>query len=189
VKTNKTIEVNGYKYEELSHKVDDFNNLGGAIVKKNCITFVYSDKLREVNPYKLINTNGIWYLVGVEEGVLKNFSFSKVDTLKVIEKTFKEDTLIIKTLKEHSGVWFAQNCLEVEVLVDSSVAHYFLRRDLLPNQKFVEHTDEHLILSTQVAYEEEILKIVRYWIPHIQITFPIYLQEKLEKKLKYYLSL
>jgi predicted DNA-binding transcriptional regulator YafY len=37
VKTNKTIEVNGYKYEELSHKVDDFNNLGGAIVKNNSI--------------------------------------------------------------------------------------------------------------------------------------------------------
>ncbi len=189
VKMNKGIDVKGLKYENLSHKVDNFNNIAAAIVMKLCITFSYSDTVREVHPYKLINTNGIWYLVGVDKGTLKNFSFSKIQMLEVLQQSFKEDADIIKTLKEHKGMWVTQNHIEVVLEVDASVSEYFLRRDLLPHQKVLEHTAEGLVVSTQVAYEEEILKVVRYWIPHITITSPAYLQEKLEKTLKDYLKL
>ena len=189
VRTNKTLEVSGHKYENLSAMVDDFNNIAAAIVNHEHIQFIYKDKPRTVQPYKLINTNGIWYLVGVEEGVLKNFSFSNVTELSVQEEHFQEDEEIIKNLEEHQGVWFTQNHIDVVVEVDASVAKYFLRRDLLPHQKTLKHTEEGLTLSTKVAYEEEIIKVVRYWIPHITITSPTYLQEKLEKTLKEYLNL
>jgi len=186
---NKTMKVQGHKYENLSHRVEDFNCIGSAIVTYKKIQFHYKDKVRVVDPYKLNNLNGIWYLVGVEDGMLKNFSFSSISDLVVTEETFKEDKEIVKNIEEHKGTWFTQNHIEVILEVDASVAHYFLRRDLLPNQATLEQTDEGLILSTQVAYEEEILKIVRYWIPHIRITSPAYLQEKLEKTLKNYLHL
>ena len=68
MRTNKTLEVNGHKYENLSSMVANFNNIAAAIVKHDNIQFRYKDKPRTVQPYKLINTNGIWYLVGVEEG-------------------------------------------------------------------------------------------------------------------------
>jgi predicted DNA-binding transcriptional regulator YafY len=189
VRTNKTLEVSGHTYENLSAMVDDFNNIAAAIVNHTHIQFNYKDKPRTVQPYKLINTNGIWYLVGVEEGILKNFSFSSVTDLLVLEEDFKEDEEIIKNLEEHQGVWFTQNHIEVVLDIDASVSKYFLRRDLLPCQKILENTEEGLTLSAKVAYEEEILQVVRYWIPHIKITSPLYLQEKLEKSLKNYLNL
>ncbi len=189
VRTNKTLEVSGHKYENLSAMVDDFNNIAAAIVNHTHIQFRYKDKPRMVQPYKLINTNGIWYLVGVEEGVLKNFSFSAITNLLVLKEHFKEDEEIIKNLEEHQGVWFTQKHIEVVLEVDASVSKYFLRRDLLPHQKILEHTEEGLTLSIKVAYEEEVIKVVRYWIPHIKIISPIYLQEKLEKTLKEYLNL
>ena len=37
-------------------------------------------------------------------------------------------------------------------------------------------------------YEEEVLKVVRYWIPHIKIVEPDYLQEKLLNGLDLYLK-
>jgi len=188
-RTNKTMEVYGHKYENLSDKVDDFNAIASSIITFTQIQFNYKDKARTVNPYKLNNINGIWYLVGVEDGVLKNFSFSNIVNLTVREEKFKEDKEIVKILEEHQGVWSTQNCLEIVLEVDTTVSEYFLRRDLLPYQNIVEHTEEYLVVSTQVAYEEEILKVVRYWIPHITIRSPKYLQEKLEKSLQNYLNL
>jgi len=169
--------------------VDDFNNIAAAIVNHINIQFIYKNKSRTVQPYKLINTNGIWYLVGVEHSVLKNFSFSSIIDLEVKEEEFTQDDEIVENLEKHQGVWFTQNHIEVVLEIDASVANYFLRRELLPNQQVLEHSDEVLILTTQIAYEEEILKIVRYWIPHIKIKSPLDLQEKVERSLKNYLNL
>jgi len=187
-RTNQTMEVYGHKYENLSDRVDDFNAIASAVIVCAKIRFLYKDNVRVVNPYKLNNINGIWYLVGVEDGVLKNFSFSSIVDLNVMEDKFKQDEEIVKNLKEHQGVWFTQNHIEVRLEIDASVGKYFLRRDLLPNQKVLEQSEEGLTISTQVAYEDEILKIVRYWIPHLKIISPLYLQEKLEKSLKNYLN-
>jgi len=188
VRTSKTMEVHGHSYENLSDRVDDFNAMASAIITLEQIRFTYKDKIRVVHPYKLNNTNGIWYLVGVEEGVLKNFSFSSISSLFVTDEKFIQDDEIVKNLESHQGVWFTQNHIEVVLEVDASVSKYFLRRDLLPNQKTLDHSPDGLVLSTQVAYDEEILKIVRYWIPHIKIISPSYLQEKLEKSLQNYLT-
>ena len=188
-RTNKAMEVHGHTYENLSDRVDDFNAIASAIITFVQIQFLYKDKVRVVNPYKLNNINGIWYLVGVEDGVLKNFSFSSIANLVVMDENFKQDEEIVKILEEQQGVWSTQNRLEVVLEVDASVAPYFLRRDLLPNQNILENTVRGLVVSTEVAYEEEILKVVRYWIPHITIRSPMYLQEKLEKSLKNYLKI
>lgn len=187
-RTNKSMEVRGHKYEDLSQKVDLFNAIAAAIVTHFYISFQYTKKFRKVQPYKLINNNGIWYLVGLEEGVLKNFSFSKIEALETLTETFTEDESILKRLKEHNGLWFSQNYIEVVLEINVSVADYFLRRELLPNQKTLESSADLLILSTQVAYEEEILKVVRYWMPHIVIRSPKYLQDNLEESLKKYLK-
>lgn len=188
-RTNKAMEVHGHTYENLSDRVDDFNAVASAIITFVQIQFLYKDKVRVVNPYKLNNINGIWYLVGVEDGVLKNFSFSSITNLVVMDEKFKQDEEIIKILEEHQGVWSTQNRLEVVLEIDASVAPYFLRRDLLPNQNILENIVRGLVVSAEVAYEEEILKVVRYWIPHIAIQSPMYLQEKLEKSLKNYLKI
>ena len=188
-RTNKTMGVQGNTYENLSHKVDDFNAIASAIITSSNIRFVYKDKLREINPYRLNNTNGIWYLVGMEGDILKNFSFSSISELVVTQEHFEQDEVIMRNLEEHQGTWFAQNHMEVVLKIDASVSKYFLRRDLLPHQKILEHTEEGLLVSTKVAYEEEVIRVVRYWIPHLQVTSPPYLQEKLEKTLKNYLNL
>ena len=73
--------------------------------------------------------------------------------------------------------------------VESEVAGYFSRRDILPNQAIVKTlADGGLLVSTKVAFEEEILKLIRYWIPNVRIISPSYLQDKLEEGLKEYLK-
>jgi len=187
-RVSKTMEVKGHRYEDLSQKVDLFNNIGAAILQHRRITFVYKEKPRIAEPYKLVNTNGIWYMVATQEGVVKNFSLSKIESLVVAEEVFVPDTTIEEILRFNQGLWYTQNPIEVTLVIDASVAEYFLRRDLLPHQQIIEQNDERLIVSAKVAYEEEILKTVRYWIPHMTILSPHTLQEKLEASLRNYLT-
>ena len=54
--------------------------------------------------------------------------------------------------------------------------------------KIVDNTDVYFVVSTNVSFDDEILNIVKQWIPYIEILKPIELQEKLEDVLKKYLE-
>ena len=76
--------------------------------------------------------------------------------------------------------------LEVLLQVDIKVVEYFIKKQLLPYQQIIQKTKTHYVISTKVSFEEEILRIVRYWIPYITILEPIGLQTKLIKQLEAY---
>jgi len=186
-KINSTYLIKGYEYEDLGLKTELFNSLNIAIVKNYTITLTYNDKQRELNPYKLINTDGIWYLSADENNQLKTYTISKISNLTNTDKTFKPNKEFIKIIEQNQDTWFSKDEIEVTLKIDKKAKEYFLRRDLLPHQKIIEQND-NLIVTTRVSYEDEILKIVRYWMPHIKILEPISLQEKLEDSLKQYLK-
>jgi len=141
-----------------------------------------------VNPYKLVNQDDIWYLVADEQGVLKNYSFTKISKLLKTEDSFEPNKEFLNIINKNQANWFSQNSVIVILEIDSIASEYFLRRELLPNQTILKQTKEKLILKTKVSYDEEILKVVRYWIPHIKIIEPEYLQEKLLNELQLYLN-
>ena len=69
------------------------------------------------------------------------------------------------------------------------VASYFKRRDLLPNQVIKkELNDGDLLIETTVGHPDEILPIVRYWIPHVRIVEPRHWQEQMEASLAAYMA-
>ena len=187
-KVNANIEVKGYAYEDMSSKVELFNKTAGAILEHRKLYFFYKEKERTIEPYKLVNTEGIWYLIGVEEGILKHFSFSKVENLHVLEEHFVKDEAIVTIVETQKGTWVTQALQEVVVRIDKCVADYFLRRELLPQQKMLEEEEHHLLFSCQIAYEDEILRLVRYWIPHIHIVTPTSLEQRLKEELAGYLT-
>ena len=188
-KINQAYLIKGHNYEDLSNKTKEFKILESAILDTYKVNFIYKDKQRLVNPYKLVNSKGIWYLAGVEDDTLKTFSFNKISKLSSTVTKFSIDDENKKNIQDDDNVWFTQNQIEVTLEVDKSVSDYFIRRKILPNQIIIEDTQDKLIVSTKVSFEEEILKIVRYWIPNVKIISPTNLQEKLEATLKEYLNL
>ena len=152
-KTNKALHIRGHNYEDVTHKINEFNQIAVAIIQYAKISFRYKEKHRTVEPYRLSNINGIWYLVAVEQGILKTFSFSQIVNLECLDIYFDRDVDIVETIDDKSSTWLGQNPITVTLEVDISVAKYFLRRDLLPQQKILEHTAEKLLLSTQSTYE------------------------------------
>ena len=70
-----------------------------------------------------------------------------------------------------------------------AVAGYFKRRNLIANQVIEkELEDGGLIISAKVGHINQVLPIVRYWIPHIRIVNPDSLHHQLERELETYLN-
>jgi predicted DNA-binding transcriptional regulator YafY len=181
--------VKGHNYEDLTDKANVFKLIETAILDRSKVLFTYKAKKRIVDPYKLLNIKGIWYLAGVEDGVLKTFSFSKISGLEITEAFYVADKEVLQSIKEEDTSWFSNNQTEVVLKVDNTVASYFKRRDILPNQSLVkELEDGGVLISTKVAFDEEVLKLVRYWIPHVTVVSPLRLQKKLEEGLRGYLG-
>ena len=73
--------------------------------------------------------------------------------------------------------------------IHANVAVYFKRRSLLPNQEIVkELLDGTLIVMCRNVHEQEILPLVRYWLPNIEIIAPDGLKKQLTQQLEQYLS-
>jgi predicted DNA-binding transcriptional regulator YafY len=186
---NQAYMVKGHNYEDLSNKTEEFMHLEVAIVTNLLVEFDYKDKHRTVKPYKMINSKGIWYLAGVEDETLKTFSLTKISKLTPTTVEFEVDVDVQETIKDDDNIWFSPKKIEVVLKVEKEVAGYFSRRNILPNQSIVKNlADGGLLVSTKVAFDEEILKLVRYWIPHVEIVSPDYLQDKLEDGLRKYLK-
>ena len=187
-KINDSCLVKGGKYEDLSTKNEEFKLLRLAITLKHILHFTYNNKPRVIKPYKLVNNDDIWYLVGDEKGQLKTYSFSKIETLYKTEELFHSKNEFIEIINKNQANWFSQDNIPIVLKIDAAVSEYFLRRKLLPNQTILKQTNEGITLKTIVSYEDEILKVVRYWIPHIKIIEPEELQERLIEELSIYIS-
>ncbi len=186
--------VKGHNYENLDGKEAQFKHLEQAIVGSYHIRFDYKkdkgiQRYNVVAPYKLINNKGIWYLAGLDENKLKTFSFFKITNLQQLETKFTPEEEQIKILDEEDGIWLSADKREIVLNISKEVASYFKRRKLIANQVIEkELEDGGLIVSAKVGHINQVLPIVRYWIPHIRIVSPDGLQKEMEEELLHYIK-
>lgn len=186
--------VKGHHYENLAGSEETFNQLERAIVGENKVSFRYPGGVNSrarsgVEPYKLVNHQGIWYLAAREGGKFKTFSLTKIAALFVCEETFALDPAIEELLATGDGLWMGGEPIEFVLEVAPEVAGYFERRAVLVNQRIVRRLDNGgLIVSSTVGHTNEVMPRVRYWIPHIRIVSPQGAQAELEAELVAYLN-
>jgi len=185
--------VKGHHYEDLAGKDHLFHSIEKAIVDTRHISFDYQKEhemksYATVEPYKLLNHKGIWYLAGRDCDKLKTFSFSRIRNLLVSKTSFAPDPSVQDTLQNEDGIWFGPDKKEIIMSISQDVAPYFKRRKLIANQVIEkELEDGGLIISAKVGHTNQVLPIVRYWIPHIRIISPAGLQDELEENLAGYI--
>lgn len=192
--TSAALLVRGHNYEDVSGRKADFKLLEQAINEHCCIRFNYAsvggaETSRVVEPYLLLNQKGIWYLAAVDRGKLKTFAFSRLIAPVLFDNRFTPSQAIQEQLKREEGIWLSEKPLEVVLKIAPAVAGYFKRRNLIANQVIEkELEDGGLIISTKVGHINQVLPIVRYWIPHIRIVNPDSLHHQLERELEAYLN-
>ncbi|AZI13940.1 helix-turn-helix transcriptional regulator [Avibacterium paragallinarum] len=197
-KLTQSVQVKGVQYENISHLKEQFNELQLAIQQNKLISFKYKkinsehSTFYQLEPYLLTNKNGIWYLIGTDKNQndkQKTFCFTQISQLKVLSETFIPNQKFIENIKNSDSLSHGNVMPEVVVRVSAFAAPFFLRRNLLPNQKLLHKLESgELLLSAQNISQLEILPLVQYWIPHLTIISPQSLQEELKDNLLNYLN-
>jgi predicted DNA-binding transcriptional regulator YafY len=186
--------VRGHSYENMEGKETLFRELEQAIVSSSQISFEYDKKsgtghYESIDPYKLINQGGIWYLAADDSGKLKTFVFTRITNFLQSDNKFQIDPEIEKTLINEDGIWLNKNKIKIVLRVSSKIANYFKRRKLIANQ-VIEHELENgdLTVSAMVGHINQILPIVRYWIPYISIVSPEEAKKEMENSIAAYVA-
>ncbi len=184
-KVNAAFLVKSNGFETIPYEL--FETISLAILKQSLITLTYKDKQRILKPYKLIHNDGIWYLLADEEGLLKHFTLSKILNLKVLKESFRADKKILKAIEEENSKWFGEkNQALLEVKQEAKT--YFLRKSIFNHCEIIEENQDFFAVKVDFSYDDEILNIIKQWIPYIKIKSPQNLKDKLEKILKAYLN-
>lgn len=186
--------IKGHNYENLAGKEQMFRQLEQAIIARSHIEFDYAkgDAIKHyvsIAPFKLVNHKGIWYLAARDGDKLKTFSFSRIDSLRMLGTRFDPAPDIDKMLAEEDGIWLGDEKKEVVLKIAKDVAGYFKRRKLIANQVIEKELgDGGLIVSAKVGHLNQVMPIIRYWIPHIRIISPEGLQSEMEQALRNYIE-
>lgn len=176
----RTTRVQSIAHEDLHLHTQVFSRIQSAIESKHSCRFEYKGKYRQVQPYKLIYKNGVWYLAAEEDEKLKNFSVSLIKDLLVDESTqFHSKPAYEEYIDAKEDIWFTEGSTEVLLRVAPEVSHYFIRRPLLPHQQQRPDSDGSLLVTTRINHTLQLLPVVRYWLPHVRIVKPQAWQEEL----------
>lgn len=187
--------VKGPPIEELTVSQQIlFGQLENAIRNHQHIAYTYAKadgtKSRQgMEPYKLVNDGGIWYLAAKDQGQLKAYTVVKIDRLQIAPTTFTPDPTVTDTLRKWDGIWLNEKKQEVVLQITGLAAEHFRRRKLVANQVVVkELEDGGMLVSAKVVHPNQILPTVRQWIPCIRIISPEGLQAEMEAEIKGYLN-
>lgn len=185
-----TYAAKGYAFEDVSLFAEHFKQLNTAIQQRQQIQFLYKDAIRHVQPYRVIHHHGSWYLAATEQTELKTYRLSRMSHISFSHDiVFEHDFDVLQRLENEDSIWFGLEKTEVILTVHPDVAMHFLQRALLPEQQVIKKLEDGgLLVSSQMTHYQQILPLVRYWIPHVKIVNPVGLQEELEGELRGYLG-
>lgn len=175
------------KVEDVSTYQDTFNQLTLAIQRNRKVHFSYKQRqYQNAMPYKLVNDRGWWYLAAVHHHSLKTFKVANVKGVEVLNHSFLVDTKITGQLLRDNLLWLTDNPIEVVVKVDPSVAVHFRNNTLLPEQQLIKVLDDgSLLITSTITDKKQILPILKYWLPDIEILSPSELKQSLVHELQF----
>ena len=164
-----------------------FERLSSAILQRHKLAFIYKGKSREVKPYELSHIQGVWYLIADEGGILKHFACAKLKNIEFLEQNFRQKADFVAQIKAQKHLWLSANPQSATLCVKPAAKEYFLRKTLPQNFHITKNSDETLLVRVFYAFEDELFKIVKTWLPFITIAEPAHLQGKFNEILKGYL--
>ena len=172
----------GKNQKELSAIFDDLRK---AIKEHLELNFYYDGKERLVKPYRLDFVDGIWYLLGDEKTKLKSFSLLKIKKYQILGG-FEPSRIFLRRIKENDLEWISQNIKIARILVLPKAREYFERKNIFKSFKILKDDNNGILLEVNFAFDDELLNVVKAWIPYIKIIEPQELNAKLKNSLLEY---
>ena len=180
--------------EDISNKLQEFSQIEKAINSNHKIEITYTvdDYSYEtiINPYKIVNFEGFWYLIAKRKGNLRRYYLQNIFDVEILEDKFRKSKKIEELISNAINIWFDEtDSFEVELLIDKSISKYFMRKPISKSQRLKKFDEDgNMIVTLDITNEKEIIPIVKYWLPNIKVLKPIGLNEKIKEEVQKFLK-
>jgi len=181
--------------EDITDRFQDIKIIEQAIKEKKEIQCSYENeregKFRaNIQPLKIANFEGYWYLVGMRDENLEKYYIKTLSNITPTNISFIPDGELEQLLKNSISIWFQANIepFEVRIYADKTAAKYFKRRPLPTQKMFTTDADGSMEFSVTITYEMEIIPIIKYWMPHLKVLEPKWLDDKIDEDIQKYLA-
>ena len=181
--------------EDITDKFSEIQILEHAIKNRLEVKCSYNNEKHEIytttlQPLKIVNYEGFWYLIALREDILKKYYLKNITNTKATEMKFETNTKLENLLDNSVSIWFQKDVepFEVKIHANKTATKYFSRRPL-PTQSIESlNQDGSMEFVVKITNEMEILPIIKYWIPHMRVLEPEWIQEMIDEDLKEYLN-
>ena len=175
------------KVEDVSEYAETFKSLTLAVQNRQLVSFEYKQQVYTlVQPYRLVNDRGCWYLAAAHNGNLKSFKVAKVSQVDIASEQFDRQTIIDDQITKGRMLWLTETPIEVVLRIDTSIASHFRASNLLPEQQILKVLDDGCLLATSlITDKKQILPALKYWLPDIEILSPSELKQALLYELQF----
>ena len=175
--------------EDISPKLPEVNFIEEAINSSRQISFTYSkgtDNFKvTANPYKIVNFDSFWYLVAKKENQLRKYYLQYISAVTLEETIFRKSKKVEELIHNAINIWFNdESNIDVELLVDKSIIEYFQRKSISPTQEIKGYDEDgNMIVSLKVTHKNEIIPIIKYWLPYIKVLSPKEINKEIKQEL------
>ncbi len=167
----------------------DFKEINFVITNLLKLKFSYNEKDLIVEPYKLLNHSGIWYLLAKSGDIVKSYCVHKMKKVRRDIHGFEIDKSLITQIINNPSPWFRENKIDVVLKVQPDFVTYFTDRNILQDihsRELLE--DGSLIVNLFVNSLEEIKGIIKFWLPKIDVIKPLELKESIISDISTFLN-
>lgn len=190
---NSPYHIKANTFESIDMDSPLLNNIEKAIAFKNRLILKLEKRNIEIEPYKVVSFDGIWYLFGkdLSDEKIKTVFIHEIIDMIIKSEKFKLNKPIDSILENVHSAWFEDgNYIEIKVKVKTNIAFNFKLKNILPSQKILEEFDDgSLLIQFGVSTEEDIDNILKAWIPDIEIISPQKYRDSFVKELKEYIKI
>ncbi|EAI8488342.1 WYL domain-containing protein, partial [Campylobacter coli] len=127
------------------------------------------------------------YLIADEKDKLKHFTFSKIKNIRKNDEIFTPKEEFLDQILNDKNIWL-DDSKEAIVKLDKKAKEHFFRKNILNNFELIDEDEQSYTLKVYFSYDDELLNVVKQWIPYMKIEKPFELKEKLDSILKDYLE-
>lgn len=175
------------KIEDVSSYQSTFKSLTLAIQNLQIISFTYKQQhYQDVSPYRLVNDRGWWYLAAIHNDTLKSSKVVNISEVTVKKQNFVRNRGVNAEIKDSAMLWLTDKPIEVVLKIDSAIASHFTHSILLPEQQLLKVLDDDsLLITSSITDKKQIIPILKYWLPDIEILSPSELKQSLVYELKF----
>jgi len=181
--------------EDITDKLKEIQFIEQSIKDKTVIECSYDDEKHGVykttlKPLKIANYEGFWYLIALKNETLKKYYLKNITNVKLTEDSFTHNSKLSDLLDNSISIWFNQYTepFEVKIYANKIATKYFKRRPLPTQSIETLSQDGTMEFVIKITHEMEILPIIKYWLPHMRIIEPQWIQDKIDEDLKGYLD-